>query len=53
MTFGNPCKIKKTKKSFIFIENLFGIKKELHIYLLNKQKQRTNENVNQLSSKRK
>jgi hypothetical protein len=43
MTFQNPRKINKNEKSFIFIENLFGIKKEVHIYLLNEQKQRTNE----------
>jgi hypothetical protein len=29
------------------------MKKEVHIYLLNEQKQRTNENVNQLSNQRK
>jgi hypothetical protein len=29
------------------------MKKEIHIDLLNKQKQRTNENVNQLSNQRK
>jgi hypothetical protein len=43
MTFRNPRKINKNEKSFIFLENLFGIKKEMYIYLLNKQKQRTNE----------